>query len=69
MLKNSLGSSQLLRTRAAADHCGLSPSNLNKRRVYGLPPAFIKVGRVVLYDPADLEDWLRSCRRQSTSQK
>jgi hypothetical protein len=34
----------------------------------GDPPAFLKVGRAIVYDEADLDGWLESCRRQSTSE-
>ena len=59
---------RLLRTNRAADYVGSTESTLNKRRVKGLPPAFIKLGKTVLYDTRDLDEWLASCRRQSTSE-
>jgi predicted DNA-binding transcriptional regulator AlpA len=59
---------RFVRTKPAADHCGVSESNLNKRRVRGQPPPFIKLGKAVVYDTRDLDEWLASCRRQSTSQ-
>ncbi|WP_417792790.1 helix-turn-helix transcriptional regulator [Terasakiella pusilla] len=57
-----------LRVKDAATYCGLSASTLNKYRVTGQGPMFHKVGRVVLYDTADLELWLESCKRRSTSE-
>ena len=57
-----------LRTKPAADYVGSTESTLNKRRVKGLPPAFIKLGKTVVYDTRDLDEWLASCRRQSTSE-
>ena len=57
-----------LRTKPAADYVGSTESTLNKRRVKGLPPAFIKLGKTVLYDTRDLDEWLASCQRQSTSE-
>jgi predicted DNA-binding transcriptional regulator AlpA len=59
---------RFVRTKPAADHCGVSESNLNKRRVRGQPPPFIKLGKTVVYDTRDLDDWVASCRRQSTSE-
>ena len=59
---------RLLRTNRAADYVGSTESTLNKRRVKGLPPAFIKLGKTVVYDTRDLDEWLASCRRQSTSE-
>jgi hypothetical protein len=58
----------LLRTNPAAVYCGSTKSTLDKRRVRGQPPAFIKLGKTVVYDTRDLDDWLASCRRQSTSE-
>ena len=56
-----------LRVQAAAKHLGLSVSTLNKLRVFGGGPVFLKLGRRVAYDVADLDDWLASKRRLSTS--
>lgn len=58
---------QMLRVPEAARFLGLSASFLNKRRCAGGGPAFRKLGRAVLYDPADLELWLADRRRFSTS--
>ena len=51
----------------AARFIGVSVSVLNKLRVYGGGPAYLKIGRRVLYETAALEDWLVSKRRTSTS--
>ncbi len=56
-----------LRTDKAAEYTGLSASTLEKLRLTGGGPAYIKLGKVVVYDPTDLETWLASKRRQSTS--
>jgi predicted DNA-binding transcriptional regulator AlpA len=58
---------RVLRPKEAARYLGVSPSNLAKRRVYGQPPAFVRLGRAVGYDIAELDRWLASCRRHSTS--
>lgn len=58
---------RMLRVAEAASHLGLSVSYLNKLRVLGGSPRYIKVGRAVLYDPTDLESWLSDRRRVSTS--
>ena len=39
---------------------------LGGRRVF--PRAFIKLGGTVVYDTRDLDEWLASCQRQSTSE-
>jgi hypothetical protein len=36
--------------------------------VKDLPPAFIKLGKTVVNDTRDLDEWLASCERQSTSE-
>jgi hypothetical protein len=51
----------------AARHVGLSESNLNKMRLTGGGPTFLKLGRRVLYKIEDLDDWLNRRRRTSTS--
>jgi predicted DNA-binding transcriptional regulator AlpA len=61
---------RVLRAPAAAAYIGLSASTLAKRRLYGLPPAFLNLGgRAIGYAIDDLDTWLESCRRQSTSQQ
>lgn len=51
----------------AAAYVGLSVSNLGKLRLNGGGPAYLKLGRRVVYDVADLDDWLGAHRRQATS--
>ena len=58
---------QMLRTPQAAQYLGISASSLNKYRVFGGGPIFCKVGRSVVYDSTDLDAWLASRRRASTS--
>ena len=52
----------------AADYLGLSPSFLNKARLTGKGPAYLKLGSRVMYEAAELDAWLQSRRRTSTSQ-
>lgn len=56
-----------LRTRQAAFYTGISESTLEKLRVYGGGPPYMRVGRIVVYDPDDLDVWLGSHKRLSTS--
>ncbi len=56
------------RSRSAAKHIGMSPSWLAKRRMAGLPPAYLKLGKSVIYDEDELDRFLAACRRQSTSE-
>lgn len=59
---------RLLSTAEVAEMTGLAKSTLEKRRLYGLPPKFIKLGpKRVAYDPADIADWIDQQRRRSTS--
>ncbi len=56
-----------LRTGAAAVYVGSTKSTLEKRRLTGGGPAYIKLGRTVVYDTRDLDEWLALRRRHSTS--
>jgi len=58
---------QRLRTPDAAAYCGLSKSTFDKYRLTGEGPVFLKLGRSVVYDVSDLNIWLDSKRRSSTS--
>lgn len=58
----------VLRTADAAKHLGLSASTLNKWRVDGRGPRFVKLGRSVCYRLTDLDSWLAEHVRSSTSE-
>lgn len=58
-----------LRTADAASYCASSKSTFEKYRLTGEGPAYIKLGRVVVYDLEDLNTWLASNRRMSTSEQ
>jgi predicted DNA-binding transcriptional regulator AlpA len=51
----------------AAKLVGLSESTLAKLRLNGNGPTYCKLGRRVLYRPADLEEWLQSRTTRDTS--
>ncbi|WP_425475862.1 helix-turn-helix transcriptional regulator [Mesorhizobium yinganensis] len=53
----------MLTTKAAADYIGLSASWLNKSRMSGTGPVYLKVGGAVRYLAADLDAWLAGQRR------
>jgi len=55
-------------TKGAAAYLGRSPSNLEKLRVFGGGPKFIKAGRLVLYRQEDLDAWLNDRVYTSTSE-
>lgn len=48
---------------------GVSVSHLNKLRLTGKGPAFVKIGRRVSYDPAALDAWVSQQSRRSTSEQ
>ena len=58
---------RMFRTEDAANYVGLSSSTLAKLRLAGDGPQYIKIGKSVVYDPVDLDAWLASKRRYSTS--
>ena len=59
---------RVLRTPEAALYVGLSPSTLEKKRLDGSGPEFLRLGgRAVGYDLAKLDGWLERQRRTSTS--
>jgi len=47
---------------------GRSVPTLQKDRLRGTGPQFIKMGRLVRYRPADIEAWLAKRVRRSTSE-
>ena len=51
-----------------AAQLGLSVSTLAKMRLYGTGPAYSKLGRRVVYRPADLDSWIEANRFNSTSE-
>jgi predicted DNA-binding transcriptional regulator AlpA len=55
-----------IRVQEAAKHTGLSKSTLDKLRVFGGGPHYLKIGRAVVYSTDDLDAWLASKRRSST---
>ena len=63
-----LRSSAKLRAPAASAYLGLSVSTLAKMRLRGDGPPYCKCGpRIVIYDITDVENWLATRRRTSTS--
>jgi hypothetical protein len=59
-----------LRSAEAAEYLRLSRSTLAKLRVSGRGPTYEKAGdRIVLYDLAELDNWLKHRRHRSTSEQ
>jgi hypothetical protein len=59
---------RVLSAKQAAEYLGLEHGNLAKRRCYGGGPAFVRLGRRIVYDIADLNKWMDGNRHESTSQ-
>jgi hypothetical protein len=57
-----------LDSAAAAVFTGLAAATLAKLRCLGGGPAFLKLGRKVVYRRADLADWLSARRVANTTQ-
>lgn len=56
-----------LDTTAAGAYVGMSRNYLEKLRLTGAGPVFIKRVGVVRYDPDDLDAWLEAGKKRSTS--
>ena len=61
--------SRKLSVKEAAAYLGLSVSTLNKLRLSGKGPRYLKLGRRVLYDIRDLESWVAERTRSHTSEQ
>lgn len=57
-----------VRTREAAEMIGLRPQTLNRWRTEGSPIPFSKLGKAVVYDVADIQEYVASRKQRSTSQ-
>ena len=59
----------ILDTDQAAQYLGLAKSTVEKMRVYGGGPRFLKLNRSVRYRSEDLDDWIRSRIVSNTSER
>ena len=59
--------SAVVTAKVAARVVGLSESTLAKLRLNGNGPVYCKLGRRVVYRPADLDRWLQSRTATDTS--
>lgn len=57
----------LISRRELAERLGCSPHTLAIWAVKGVGPPVVKVGSRALYDPADVEEYISSRKRASTS--
>jgi excisionase family DNA binding protein len=58
----------MLTTHEASDYLRLSPRTLERLRVEGTGPKFVKIGRCVRYIKSNLDDWLAARSVRSTSE-
>ena len=49
--------------REAPQIVPLSTAALRKRRLLGLPPKFLRLGRKIAYSESDLKEFLRDCEQ------
>ncbi len=56
-------------TAAAARLLGFKPNTLEKMRIAGTGPRYLKLGRAVRYRVADLEEYMNARSVQSTSEQ
>lgn len=57
-----------LKTPEAAEYTRLSVPTLERKRLVGDGPPFVKAGKSVIYRRSDLDDWLSSRLVRSTSE-
>lgn len=66
------GKSEYWDTREAAEFLKLSPRTLERMRVEGCGPRFLKAGKSirakVLYRPMDVREWVEAISYESTSE-
>jgi hypothetical protein len=60
---------QLLTAKSLSERIGVTEGCLAKWRLTGEGPRFIRVQRRIMYDPADIAEWLDARRVNSTSQE
>jgi predicted DNA-binding transcriptional regulator AlpA len=58
----------LMSQKNAAHKLLLSTRTLERHRVSGTGPAYVKLGHIVRYEASALEEWVRLNTRTSTSQ-
>jgi predicted DNA-binding transcriptional regulator AlpA len=57
----------LIDTKALGILTGFSPRTLERKRVSGTGPAYVKVGKAVRYRPEDVQAWIANHLIASTS--
>ena len=65
---NAIFANRKISVREAAAYLGISKSFLDKTRLQGTGPVYLKIGRRVAYDLSDLEIWVAGQKRRHTSE-
>lgn len=60
--------SSLLNEQDVARITKLSLATIRRRRLFKLPPVYLKIGSAVRYRPEDVAAWLQSCPTRGGSQ-
>lgn len=58
---------EILNTREAADYVRLGKPTMERFRISGEGPVFVKLGGAVRYRKTDLDSWIEARRVRSTS--
>jgi excisionase family DNA binding protein len=58
---------EILNTREAADYVRLGKPTMERFRISGEGPVFVKLGGAVRYRKTDLDSWIETRRVRSTS--
>jgi predicted DNA-binding transcriptional regulator AlpA len=59
---------KFLTTKEAAERVRLSESALEKKRVAGTGPVFVKLGKAVRYEITAVDEWIAAGRHKSTAE-
>lgn len=69
---DNASANERMKTHAAAAYLGVGTSTLEKTRLTGDGPPYIKLGvgkgARVVYERSDLDDWMAAMKRRSTSE-
>ena len=68
LMKEVALSNMMFDTRGASEYCGLSKPTMERFRISGDGPIYMKLGKAVRYRKADLDAWLDRCATRSTHQ-
>jgi hypothetical protein len=66
-MPSQIQNDEFVDVKGAAEILKISPSFLNKARVYGDGPPFVKIGKAVRYRVSGLFSWADAQVRRSTS--